>query len=106
LQATIPNPVTDPFDFYQVYWKDFVTNTFAEFKYEIIRTRNRGWTSCLLSIARLRQKMDFCINVNSKVQVGGIITRWNESQVAALPKISISEVQKTQLCQTLPIQTY
>jgi uncharacterized protein (DUF1800 family) len=28
LQATIPNPVTDPFDFYQVYWKDFVTNTF------------------------------------------------------------------------------
>jgi uncharacterized protein (DUF1800 family) len=28
LQATIPNPATDPFDFYQVYWKSFVTNTF------------------------------------------------------------------------------
>lgn len=28
LRATIPNPATNPFDFYQVYWNNFVFNTF------------------------------------------------------------------------------
>jgi hypothetical protein len=63
LFAGIPNPVTDPFDFYQVYWKIF-TNT------AWIQIWNYSEPETVAGHLAYYQspdydKMDFCINVNT-----------------------------------------